>query len=348
MKKFIALAASAAMVAAMLNCMPVSAAGTALGDADGDGKVNSVDASTILSYYAARAVAADNTAEELEAPINSDMNSDGSLNAVDASYVLSYYSYTATGGTMDSEAYMDTVREVSAIPDKVFAEAYPTGKAKNDGTVDISWKSFENDEAFLKKIGSDCTVTGYRIKITDFKMKSVEEGYVNSDVASIEVRDAKDIEVKDPNGDGMLTYKLVNIKLPDDVEIDVNAHYYCEVYAIVNVKGFEKEIYTCYGEPFKAIEFIVNSAKLTPHDNYPLYNIKGSPPRKTATYTVTAADKEILDKFAKEHFTPDMTNYEKIECLWEWVNKNVTYASGDLYKEIASDSWVSACLVKKK
>lgn len=109
------------------------------------------------------------------------------------------------------------------------------------------------------------------------------------------------------------------------------------------------------GEP-GSIRYIINTAELKPHDSYPLYNIKGDnkyggTPYKVRSYTVSENDKKIMDKFAAENFTDDMTNYDKLEYTWSWLHNNVTYADGsqgwNTYNEIISDSFAKACFEKK-
>ena len=64
------------------------------GDPTADGKINSVDASEILSIYAKNAQNKSKpSSDDLEC---CDINKDGVVNAVDASYVLAYYAYSAT------------------------------------------------------------------------------------------------------------------------------------------------------------------------------------------------------------------------------------------------------------
>ena len=64
------------------------------GDPNYDEKINSVDASYILSIYAKNA---QNKSKPSSVDLEScDINKDGTVNAVDASYVLAYYAYTAT------------------------------------------------------------------------------------------------------------------------------------------------------------------------------------------------------------------------------------------------------------
>ena len=75
------------------------------GDPNGDGKINAIDASDILSVYAAVAV---NKTRKLSDAEKSycDVNSDGAVNAIDASYILSYYSYKQTSGKDSFADYM--------------------------------------------------------------------------------------------------------------------------------------------------------------------------------------------------------------------------------------------------
>lgn len=75
-----------------------------LGDLDGDGKINSSDATLILVAYSALATDSDTglTDKQLEF---ADVNKDGVIDASDASAVLVYYSYASTGGTMSISEY---------------------------------------------------------------------------------------------------------------------------------------------------------------------------------------------------------------------------------------------------
>ena len=66
-----------------------------LGDISGDGEVNAVDASMVLTYYAIASTTKDAAVkpEELAA---GDVDGNGTLNATDASFILSYYAYAQT------------------------------------------------------------------------------------------------------------------------------------------------------------------------------------------------------------------------------------------------------------
>ena len=70
-----------------------------LGDINNDSKINAVDASTVLTYYAMVSTNNDGGFNDNQKTA-ADVNHDGSINAVDASCILSYYAYISTGGTV--------------------------------------------------------------------------------------------------------------------------------------------------------------------------------------------------------------------------------------------------------
>ena len=78
-----------------------------LGDINNDGKVNAVDASTVLTYYANISTNKDGGFTESQKKA-ADVDNNGDINAVDASYILSYYAYTSTTkeDIMSIEEYM--------------------------------------------------------------------------------------------------------------------------------------------------------------------------------------------------------------------------------------------------
>ncbi len=66
------------------------------GDVNDDGNIDAVDASLVLTEYAAIAT---NKPTTMDAPqkVAADVDYDGTINAVDASKILAYYAYKATG-----------------------------------------------------------------------------------------------------------------------------------------------------------------------------------------------------------------------------------------------------------
>ena len=66
-----------------------------LGDVNNDGQINSVDASSILAYYAKISTNQDGGYSDVQKAA-ADVNNDGSVNSVDASKILAYYAYVST------------------------------------------------------------------------------------------------------------------------------------------------------------------------------------------------------------------------------------------------------------
>ncbi len=78
-----------------------------LGDVNSDEFINSVDASSVLAYYALISTNKNGGYNE-EQKLSADINHDGLINAVDASNILAYYAYASTekNDVMTLEAFM--------------------------------------------------------------------------------------------------------------------------------------------------------------------------------------------------------------------------------------------------
>ena len=72
-----------------------------------DGKINAVDASDVLAYYARISTNQEGGYTE-EQKLAADVDHDGKINAVDASNILAYYAYISTTKEtpMSMEEYM--------------------------------------------------------------------------------------------------------------------------------------------------------------------------------------------------------------------------------------------------
>lgn len=181
--------------------------------------------------------------------------------------------------------------------------------------------------------------------------------YAELATGGVEYWDSADMECGDIDRDGEIT--------PLDASEVLTYYSYLstvtdgeDVVEIREYLGFPSDVSSNtpdIGEP-GTVRHIINMAELIPHDTYPMYNIKGDnkyggTPYQNATYTVSENDKKIMDKFAAEHFTDDMTNYDKLEYTWKWLHSNVTYADGsqgwNTYNEIIGDSFAKACFEKK-
>lgn len=96
---------SALSVLVGISAMAVSAEETFhQGDVNGDNIVDAVDASLILSNYAAASTNQPLPLDEAQIEL-ADTNGDGQADALDSTLVLGYYGYTATNGTMTPEEY---------------------------------------------------------------------------------------------------------------------------------------------------------------------------------------------------------------------------------------------------
>lgn len=92
---------------------------------------------------------------------------------------------------------------------------------------------------------------------------------------------------------------------------------------------------------------ILNAANLTPHASFKVYNRQ----KKTTTsytYKLSSKDITILQNFAKTHFTANMTREQKLRITLNWINKNVTYATGSNWNQISGKSWVDAIFTYRK
>jgi len=76
------------------------------GDVNGDGSVNSIDASLIMAHYTS--LSAENGKPVLNEGQKSagDINGDGSVNAVDASLAMAYYSYVSTNPNISIDDFL--------------------------------------------------------------------------------------------------------------------------------------------------------------------------------------------------------------------------------------------------
>lgn len=78
-----------------LNDIPDQPVTYSLGDVNGDGLTDAVDAAAVLAEYVAISTSHESTLSE-EQKKSADVNSDGATDSSDASQILAYYSYTAT------------------------------------------------------------------------------------------------------------------------------------------------------------------------------------------------------------------------------------------------------------
>lgn len=90
-----------------------------------------------------------------------------------------------------------------------------------------------------------------------------------------------------------------------------------------------------------SIEAYLNRSNLTPKSTVQVVSYRSDD--GNWTMTISDNDKKIMDKFAKENFTEDMSVYDKLVCVNEYVGENYTYASSyEQLNEISGLSCVEA------
>lgn len=92
----------------------------------------------------------------------------------------------------------------------------------------------------------------------------------------------------------------------------------------------------------------LDGATLKSKRSFKCYNVQGKETKLAWTTTLSDKDVKILKKFAKKHFTEDMSREDVLRVTLEWINRNVTYATGDLWYEIQGMSYVEAIFSAKK
>lgn len=305
-KGFISGLLSAAFCMSVFTGVPAAADDKIImGDLNSDNFIDAVDASEILEYYAANSIfqPLEWSEEKIKA---SDIDGDGKILAADATWVLMYYAYLSVGGVVDNIAdfrqYTILTDDMASYSGDIYTEL--SVKESYDSSahqISLSWNPMEN-------------ATGYRVDVyTD--------------------------QYYDENGQpfrysGDVQECNFTAQLPDELSAENNYRYRITPY--IHYEDFEADCGKQYADgslgtyfftgnrPYNSVKFRVNSADLQPHDNYALYNIIGTP-KRIGTYYVSNSDKEVIEKFAEEHFTSEMTNYDRIIYFMEWIHENMEY-----------------------
>ena len=124
--------------------------------------------------------------------------------------------------------------------------------------------------------------------------------------------------------------------------------YYFVVRSYKKVDG--KTIYSAYSDQIYSgsSQSRLNAATLNPKKSFKVYNVQGKETKLAWTTKLSDNDIKILKNFAKKHFTDDMSREDVLRVTLEWINRNVTYASGSLWNQIQGMSYVEAIFSAKK
>lgn len=357
-----------------------ASAAYALGDVNGDGAINSSDASEILRQYINIATGNGITwsAAQMRA---ADINSDSSIDSADASDLLGYYAYISAGGSETIDQYYNVANAKSGVVTTQYTAPVTTTRATTTRAT-----TTETTTTVVTTTAAPVT-TAPQITAYDFEQVNFNNDYLYSDINIIESYDASlkhfglrwnEIEGAtgyhvefytdqqyDENGQPYKYEKDVNSAqftalLP--AELGANAYRY----RITPYAEFEGQIKTAeksytngtYEHGSIAgfsvseednIKLLVNAAKLSPRDYYPVYEDYSGYAVRYDTFTVSDRAKEVIDQFAAEHFYQGMTNYDKILYFMNYIHDTVVYADGvngrPAYSTIWGYAYSEACLI---
>ncbi|MDE6775502.1 MAG: hypothetical protein K2J37_04295, partial [Ruminococcus sp.] len=287
-----------------------------------------------LVYYSAASTGNETDWSE-EKIINADVNYDGKVDATDASAVLTYYSYSSTGGKNGIEDFL-TSEAAKFEFNSPEIKISPRG-----GNVFLYWD--ENDGA-----------TGYDVKITKSSATDCtysDSGYAYATAYEDTVLDAQDCKRAD--GRGVLTLPKLTFFQPSPNKYrftDVNNYNNMIVEVTPYVMYGSKKISRDYPMYYylDPNEFLFRQYSGDSHNDFAVYNEQGASPVFSWTSYISNADRKILANFEKEHFTSDMSTYQRLKAMEQWIYDNFTYASAvEDYNKIANKSYVDATLVQK-
>ncbi len=341
-----------------------------VGDVEGDGTVNAIDASEILSASAYSGVSINSAGEVLadmklhitsenQANDYADINNDGVINAIDASYVLVYAANIGAGenplplGAAYYYANADGIIQTGWITDTQTKETYYadehyclcTGETEIDGEIYV----FDN-EGVLQSGKEDGGEETSPEESVSGRWETDEDGnvyYIDADgtkhVGWLTLPEGKYYF----DTDGVRHYGF----LEEDGKIynfgeDGLMKVSCEE---TNGTYDENGVFTKakFNIP-EDVRNMLDNAERTPgirkidvknRQHNILYEIDPDLPRGL---TFTDKDYAIIEKFAAGHFSPDMTLSECLYETWWWIHCNVIYARGELWNEICDLSYPDA------
>jgi len=306
-----------------------------LGDVNMDGKIDSSDASAILMAYSALSVneTPDLSEEQLSA---ADINVDGSVNSSDASDVLVYYSYLSVGGDESITEYFGLEPEVPATGevDESQLEPTPADFSVLDPAMFNVKESYDaGKKQFTLKWDSLPVATGYHVDIyTDQYYDDEGQPFkYSADVTGTSCTAQLPSALGDNHN---YRYKITPFAKADGYRTTYSKVRY--------IDGSTGAYFKTGKRAYNSVKFKVNTADLTPHDTYPIYDIRngaavkvdiGDRPFDGDALYINDNEKAILQKFADEHFTKGMTNYDKVLYFMKWVHDNNSYATYDQYQK---------------
>lgn len=128
------------------------------------------------------------------------------------------------------------------------------------------------------------------------------------------------------------------------VKRDRNYNYYFKIRSYEIKNG--KRRYSGFSEVFPAsrVDALFNGLKGKSKSTVDVISYRSDV--TPWTMNISESDRKIFRKFEKEHFTSDMSFYEKVEYLARYIHYNVDYAYGDDYGKVSGLSCADAVFNK--
>ena len=130
--------------------------------------------------------------------------------------------------------------------------------------------------------------------------------------------------------DGKLIKTFTDLTITSFTDTGLNANKDYNYTLKFVYKNGNKKIYREFSMSSSDYRAILNSVSNSPKYMMRTENAQGSVSTNSyydVRYSLSGKDWATLEKFAKEHFTSDMTNADKVAYTLNWINKNVWYGT---------------------
>lgn len=142
---------------------------------------------------------------------------------------------------------------------------------------------------------------------------------------------------------GSTTYTITDVVPTDKHKFSVSAFGRYDGQLIYSPQSEEIDSYQKPQE-----QSVLRNAKKTDQLSFTITDSQKQTNSLYAAVTLSNDDIAILSKFAKEHFTDDMTDSDKLRYTLNWINRNTNYAQSQSdWNKIAKSSYVDAIFNKK-
>lgn len=317
-----------------------------MGDVAHDGEIDSVDAATILSA-AASAGSSTQTTEEILAiqfpdmedaeqiRFYADINQDNVINAIDSACILSYAVSSGSGtdthpmGFAYYYADQDGTLQTGFIQDEQTGEIY---YANADYQLVTGWLTLDGQEYYFDEEGvlREGTVVIDKQETSGGWQTDADQNtyYLDEDGTRHTGWLEEDGKIYRFDENGI----LITSQQASNGSYDENG-------------VFTKKAYPISDEVRNMLDNAVRSPRITHID---VKNRQNGLPYTTDPdlkngITFRESDFEIIEAFADEHFSPDMTLSECLYETWWWIHCNVDYAyAGEKWNAIVNKTYPDA------